>query len=201
MLAIGLAACAGDGGREFARYYDPRGFFTTNLPAANDLSVTPPQAAADGPSLLTGVVASPPAPSPAPQTGFGGGLAVTEPPPDQTIYQAIALETTGFEGLDQMGLYFLTGDPAIDVTVDQSVRIDGSPGRLLVADIVQQDQTTASIAAAFTLGKGGTGFVVAAVFPAGGWADEQDDFFRILDSFRAGVPPGLDSVPVVGPEV
>src|SRR5918992_1492584 len=71
-LAVILAACSGEDGRAFARYYDPRGLFTTNLPAANDIVVTPPSTADEGPSFLTGVVSTPPLPSPEPQSGIGG---------------------------------------------------------------------------------------------------------------------------------
>lgn len=197
-LSLALVACSGDSGREFARYYDPLGFFTTNLPAANDITVIPPQTAGDGPGLLTGVISSPPAPDPAPQIGLGAlSLSQTEPP-DQTIYQARAVTTGGFDDLDQMGLFFLTGDPAIDLELDEAVRIDGHEGRLLVADVVQNDQTTASLAAAFTLGIDGTGFLVAAVFPPGEWDTERDDFFRVLESFRTDVQPGLGTFPVTG---
>jgi hypothetical protein len=97
-----------------------------------------------------------------------------------------------------MGLYFLTGDPAIDVQIDDPVRIDGHEGRLLVADITQDGEATASLAAALTLGEDGTGFLVAAVFPPGRWEAEREDFFRVLGSFRANIPPGLETFPVTG---
>lgn len=197
VLAVTLMACSGDSGREFATYYDPRGFFATNLPAANDITVTPPQSGGDGPGLLTGVVASPPQPSPAAAPTTTAFNVPTEPP-DQTIYEAFAVTTTGFDDLEDMGLYFLTGDPAIDVQEDAAVRIDGREGRLLVADVSQNGQATASLAAAFTLGSGGTGFLVAAIFPPGEWDAERDDFFRVLASFRAGVPPALETFPVTG---
>lgn len=198
-LAVVLVACSGGSGREFARYYDPQGLFATNLPAANDITVTPPQSGGEGPGLLTGVVASPPQPSPATQSAPTGAFNIApSEPADQTIYQAFAFTTDDFDDLDQMGLYFLTGDPAIDVHLDEPVRIDGTPGRLLVADVGQDGQTTASLAAAFTLGSGGTGYLVAAIFPPGGWDAERDDFFRVLESFRAGVPPGLGTFPVTG---
>jgi hypothetical protein len=196
-LALSLAACSGDSGREFARYYDPEGFFVTNLPAAHDITVTPPRSTGEGPGLLTGVVASPPQPSPAAPTTSAFNLAPQEPQ-DQTIYQALVIATSGFDDLEQMGLYFLTGDPAIDVQVDDPVRIDGHAGRLLVADITQDGQATASLAAAMTLGEDGTGFLVAAVFPPGRWEAERGDFFRVLGSFRANIPPGLETFPVTG---
>src|SRR5687768_9670291 len=78
-LALSLAACSGDSGREFARYYDPEGFFVTNLPAAHDLTVTPPRSDGDGPGLLTGVVASPPQPSPSAPSTTAFDLAPAEP--------------------------------------------------------------------------------------------------------------------------
>ncbi|MEX2203750.1 MAG: hypothetical protein WD965_06650 [Actinomycetota bacterium] len=197
-LALSLAACSGDSGREFATYYDPEGFFVTNLPAAHDLSVTPPQSAGDGPGLLTGVLASPPQPSPAAAPTTTAFNLAPEEPQDQTIYEALAIVTSGFDDLDQMGLYFLTGDPAIDVQIDDPIRIDGHEGRLLVADITQNGQATASLAAAMTLGENGTGFLVAAVFPPGRWEAEREDFFRVLGSFRANIPPGLETFPVTG---
>jgi len=116
--ALLLGGCSQDDGRDLARYYDEQGLFTVDLPAENELAVTPPQPAQDGPGLLTGVVSSPPAPSPQAQPGLGSALAPTEPT-DQTIYQAFAVTSDGFEDLDEMALYFLTGDPIVDVVVDR----------------------------------------------------------------------------------
>lgn len=200
VFALPVAACSSDGGREFARYYDPQGLFTTNLPAANDITVTPPQMGGEGPSLLTGVISSPPLPSPQPQGGLGAfDLSQTEPP-DQTIYRAFAITTSGFEDLDQMGLFLLTGEPSIDVQLDEGARIDGLEARLLVADVLSNDEPAATAAAAFTLGADGTGYILIAVFPPGNWDSERDDFMRILGSFRANVPPGLETFPVTGEE-
>ena len=193
-------ACAKDSGREFARYYDEQGMFALNLPAANDITVTPPQPAESGPGLLTGVVSSPPAPSPSPASGaFGGGIDVAaQGEPDQTIYQAFAVTADGFDDLDQMALYFLTGNPIVDVAVDDPTRVDGEPGRLIVADIVRSGEVTSSVASAMTLGDGATGYLIVAIFPPGGWDDERDDFERIVRSFRTDVPPGLETFPVDG---
>ncbi len=200
VATLSLAACSGDSGREFARYYDPQGIFATNLPAANDLQVTPAQASSGGPQLLTGVVASPPQPSPSPQSALGGGLFdAAAQSADQTTYRVLAVQTDGFADLDAMALYFLTGDPAVDVRVEDPVRIDGDEGRLLVTDVKQDGAVTGSVAVAITLGRDGTGFLVAAFFPPGGWDAERDDFFRVVQSFRAEVPPGLMSFPVTGP--
>jgi hypothetical protein len=191
-------ACARDSGRDFARYYDERGLFALNLPEANDLTVTPPQPAETGPGLLTGVVSSPPAPSPSPQAGIGGLDVAAGAGSDQTIYQAFAVTADGFDDLDQMSLYFLTGDPIIDVVVDDPTRMDGTPARLIVADVREGGQVTSSVAAAMTLGDGETGFLIAAIFPPGGWDDEQADFERIVRSFRSDLPPGLETFPVDG---
>jgi len=192
-------ACAHDSGREFARYYDEQGLFALNLPSANDITVTPPQPAESGPGLLTGVVSSPPAPSPSPASGAFGGIGVAaQGEPDQTVYQAFAVTADGFDDLDQMALYFLTGDPIVDVTIDDSTRVDGDPARLIVADIDQGSEVTSSVAAAMTLGDGATGYLIVAIFPPGGWDDERDDFERIVRSFRADVPPGLETFPVDG---
>jgi hypothetical protein len=192
-------SCARDSGREFARYYDEQGLFALNLPAANDITVTPPQPAQSGPGLLTGVVSSPPAPSPSPASGIGGGLGdIASAEPDQTVYQAFAVTADGFDTLDQMELYFLSGDPIVDVVIDDPARLDGNPARLIVADIDQGGEITSSVAAAMTLGDGATGYLVVAIFPAGGWEDERVDFERIVRSFRADVPPGLETFPVDG---
>jgi hypothetical protein len=200
MLAILLAACSGESGREFASYYDPEGYFATSLPAANDLAVMPAQAAPEGPSILSGVVATPPQPSPSPA---GGGLADISATQDldQTTYRAIVVTTDSFGSLDEMVLYFLTADPIVDVTLDEPLRIDGHEARLIVADVTQEGTTTASVAAAVTLGPAGTGFLVIAVFPPGGWDDERGDFLRVLESFRTTLPPGIEQFPMAQPAV
>jgi hypothetical protein len=190
-------ACTRDSGREFARYYDEQGMFALNLPSANDFTVTPPQPGQSGPRFLTGVVSSPPAPSSSPASGaFGGIDAAAQGEPDQTIYRAYAVMADGFDDLDQMALSFLTGDPIVDVTIDDPTQVDGNPARLIVADIDQGGEVTSSVAAAMTLGDGATGYLIVAIFPPGGWEDERDDFERIVRSFRTDVPPGLETFPV-----
>jgi hypothetical protein len=190
-------ACAHDSGREFARYYDEQGLFALDLPAANDITVTPPQAAESGPGFLTGVVSSPPAPSPSPASGAFGGIDVAaQGEPDQTVYQAFAVTADGFDDLDQMALHFLTRNPIVNVVIDDPTRVDGDPGRLIVADIDQGGEVTSSVAAAMTLGDGATGYLIVALFPPGGWDEERDDFELIVRSFRTDVPPGLETFPV-----
>lgn len=193
-----LAACARESESDFARYYDDRGLFAVSLPAANDIVVTPPQPAQRGPGLLTGVIASPPAPSPSPASAIGSFDVAAGGEPDQTVYQAFAVTADGFDDLDQMALYFLTGDPIVDVVIDDPARLDGEPARLIVADIERGGGVTSSVAAAMTLGDGVTGYLIVAVFPPGGWDDERTEFERIVRSFRSDVPPGLETFPVDG---
>ncbi|MGH2528904.1 MAG: hypothetical protein ACRDH0_06185 [Actinomycetota bacterium] len=198
-VALAVAGCSTGQSRDFARYYDLEGTFSTNLPAANDISVIPPQPPQDGPGIVAGVVSAPPQPSPSPQGGLGGGLgnfgAQTEPA-DQTVYRALAVTTDTFDDLSEMTLFFLTGDPSVDVQVEQRVRLGEAEGRLIVADIVPEGQEVASAAAAFSLGDDGVGYIVVAVFPPGGWGSERSDFLKVVDSFRAGVPPGLTTIPL-----
>lgn len=198
LIVLGvLAACSNDPARDFSRYYDEEGLFTLNLPAANDVTVTQPQSGEEGPELLTGVVSSPPAPSPSPASAFGGGFGgAAEEPPDQTVYQAFAVASQSFDDLDEMALFFLAGDPVIDVLIDNRTKMGGDAARLIVADVNNGGNVTAGVAAAMTLGDGETGYLIAAVFPPGEWDAEQADFRRILSSFRSSVPPGLRTFPV-----
>jgi hypothetical protein len=200
-LALVLAACSGDSGREFARYYDPEGYFVTNLPAANDLTVASPQFDPDGlPVLLAGVLATPPQPSPSPSSAFTSFNAGSTGVSDQTIYRALAVPTAGFRDLDEMVLSWLTGDPAMDVIIVETVRVDADEGRLVVVDVAPEGVVISTMAWAFTLGGDrGHGFVITAIFPPGQWDAERGDFFRVLESFRSDVPPGFETFPLVGP--
>ena len=95
-----------------------------------------------------------------------------------------------------MALFFLTGDPVIDVLIDDRATLGGDEARLIVADVNNAGTVTAGVAAAMTLGDGETGYLIAAVFPPGDWDTERDDFRRIVSSFRSSVPPGLRTFPV-----
>jgi hypothetical protein len=200
VIVFALAACSTGTDRELSRYYDPEGLFTAKLPAANALAVTPPQPPTQGsPGILSGVVSQPPAPSPSPQGQFGGGLAgglgQTERA-DQTTYQAFVVTTDTFAELSDMTLYFLTGDPSIDVRDERAIDLAGTRGRLVVADALEEGEARASVAAAFSLGRDGVGYVVGAIFPAGQWDAEESDFLRIVDSFRTEIPPVVATFPV-----
>jgi hypothetical protein len=202
MAAMALVACSTGKNRDFARYYDPEGLFSANLPAANDIAVAPSDPTSQGPSVLTGVVSTPPAPSPSPSSAFGGGgltdLGAQTEPQDQTVYQALAVTTGTFDDLPQMALAILTGNPIVDVQIEQEMRLGGIAGELIVADVVRNGQTVAGVAAAFTLGRRGVGYIVLAIFPPGEWADERSDFLEVVGSFRPGVPPGMRAFPLAG---
>jgi hypothetical protein len=194
---VALASCTDEGGRAFARYYDPEGFFTTNLPAANAISVAPGEAPVPGtPTFLTGVESLPPQPSPQAPQGFGGALGATTAPSDLTVYRAFAISTDAFADLNEMALFFVTSNPTFDVLLDEPVRIDTTDARLLVVDALEGDQVISSLAVALTLGRNDTGYLVVALFPEGTWDDERADFLRILGSFRMSVPPGFSTIPV-----
>lgn len=196
-LLVALVACSGASGRSFARYYDPQGLFAANLPAANDITVTPPQPSSSGPGILSGVIASPPQPSPSSQSALGGGLDLGQTAStDQTIYEAFVVTTDSFSSLADMTLYFLTRDPSIDVQLEQAIRFDGMPGRLVVADVVRGGNPAAGVAVALSLGAAGTGYLIAAIFPPGSWDGERSDFLRVVGSFRVDVPPGIATFPV-----
>ncbi len=198
LVATLLAGCSGSPNRSLARYYDPQGLFSTDLPAANTLTVAPASQNQAGPSVLSGVLAAPPQPSPTPSDQFGSGLGgmAGAQPTDQTMYQVLVVTTDAFDSVGSMTSAFLTSDPAIDVREERGVTVGGDAGRLVVADIVRQGAPQAGIAAAFTLGHEGVGYILAAIFPPGSWSGEEGDFLRVLASFRAGVPPGLRSFPL-----
>lgn len=194
-----LGACSTGQNRDFARYYDPLGLFSTNLPAANTLQTSQPQASQTGPSLLSGVVAMPPQPSPSPQDQLGGafgGIGTQTAPTDRTIYEAFVVTTESFSSLDEMALFFLTARSGVDVELDRDLPFAGGEGRLVVATISRNGQPSAGVAADFSLGSDGVGYVLIAIFPPGDWGKEESDFLEITASFRPGVPPSLPAFPL-----
>jgi hypothetical protein len=199
VIATLLGACSSGQNRDFARYYDPLGLFSTNLPAANTLQTSQPQTSQTGPSLLSGVVATPPQPSPSPQDQLGGafgGIGAQTAPTDQTIYEAFVVTTESFSSLDEMVLYFLTGGPGVDVDLDRGLGFAGGEGRLVVATVSQNGQPSAGVAADFSLGSDGVGYLLIAIFPPGDWGKEEPDFLKVTASFRPEVPPGLPAFPL-----
>ena len=201
LLAIGLVlvACGSGKSRTFHRYYDPLALFSIDLPVDNSEQVTPAQTgASDQPSILSGVVSAPPQPTQEDNQIFGGQLLNQQAPADQTIYEMFVVSTDTFSNLQDMVLYFLTADPAVDVREDRSLSMAGMSGQLIVADVLEGEQATNSLAAAFTLGQDGRGYLIAALCPAEEWRSEQSDFLKVVKSFRFEVHPGIQSIPLAG---
>lgn len=191
------AGCGGAGSpstREFVRYHDPNGVFIADLPATHVLAATEPRAEGQtAPGILAGVIAEPPG-EPSPSSGLGGGIALAADP-DRTSFQVLVITSGGFESLEDMVLSYLTADPFIDVREERPTRVGGDPGLLLVADVLRDGAPTAGIAAVFSLGHGGTGVILASVFPPGTWDAERADFLRLLRSFRTDLAPGELALP------
>lgn len=191
-----IAGCSGapTSTRDFVRYHDPEGVFVADLPAGHTLSPAEPRAEGQtAPGVLAGVVAEPPGAA-SPSSALGGGTALATDP-DRTSFQVLVVTSGGFESLDDMVLSYLTLDPSIDVREERPIEVDGDPGRLVVADVLGDGATAAGIAAVFSLGHGGTGVILAVVFPPGTWEAERADFERLLRSFRTGLAPGELAVP------
>lgn len=196
LAASAIAGCGGPSGptRDFVEYHDPDGVFIADLPAGHTFAPTDPRPESQtAPGILAGVIAEPPGAA-SPSSALGGGTALATDP-DETSFQILVLTSSGFESLDDMVLSYLTADPLIDVREERPTRVDGDPGRLVVADVFRDDVPVAGIAAVFSLGHGGTGFILASVFPPGTWEAERSDFLWVLRSFRVDLPPGELAVP------
>lgn len=194
VIASGCGGTSSSPTREFVRYHDPNGVFIADLPATHTLTASEPRAEGQtAPGILAGVVAEPPG-VPTPSSGIGRGIALSASP-DRTSFQVIVLTSGGFASLDEMVLSYLTADPLIDVREERPVLVGGDAGRLLVADVRSEGAATAGIAAAFSLGHGGTGVILASVFPPGTWDAERADFLRLLRSFRTDLSPGELALP------
>lgn len=201
-LSLLVAACGAAPARSLVDYHDPGGRFVASLPAANTFTVVPTRLeTASTPGVLAGVIAEPPAlasPSASPTSAIGGfGIGPTSD--DRTIFQALVVTTDGFTSLDDMTLYFLTNDSTFDVRETRAIRVAGEPGRLVVADYRAGDAATAGVAGAFTLGRDGVGYLIAAIFPPGTWAAQRADFLAVVRSFRSAVPPQEAAIPVAVP--
>lgn len=195
-LVGAAAACGAGAGRALSPYHDPEGRFSVLLPIEDDVAPSGPQQAASGPGLLSGVVATPPQASPASGTALGSSLTASADT-DRTRFQILIVDGSGFASVGALSLYFLTGTDGFDVQIDRPTRLDGLPGRIVVGEATDGDRATAGVAAIFALSSDGTiGYVIASVFPPGGWGAEEDDLMAIVDSFRTEVAPALASVPV-----
>lgn len=202
-LALLVAACGAAPGRSLVDYHDPTGRFVARLPAENTFTVLATRmATASTPGVLAGVLAEPPAlasPSASPSSVLGDRFAVDQTSDDRTIFQALVVTTEGFSSLDDMTLYFLTNDATFDVRETRAIRVAGETGRLVVADYLEDGAPIAGVAGAFTLGRDGVGYLIAAIFPPGTWAAQRTDFLAIVRSFRSAVPPHEAAIPVAVP--
>lgn len=182
--------------RDLVRYVDPEARFTVRLPEGHAIRASEPvEASATSPGLLAGVIASPAEASPSAAGGLGAGIDLSSVDSDQTTFQVFLLASEGFDSLGDMTLYFLTADPEIDVVMDDPLHVAGDEGRLVVADLVRDGRIAVEVAAAFSLGHDGVGYLIAAVFPAGTWETERGDFLRVVASFEPDVPPSLTTLP------
>src|SRR5437588_4803864 len=202
-LFLALVACSSAGSVATTRYYDPDGLFTAQLPADTDLQVMPRQKVEGGPSLLSGVLATPAQPSPQPsnQPFAGGGIQPVTTQQDSAIYAVFAVKAGGSTSLTQLANSLLTGTLSPDLVSQQRISAGGLQGLLAVVD--HRDDTDPSRivytdASGFFL-DGTVGYWVRELFPPGQWGDRRDAFLRILRSFRPTVPAGLPAVPLVRP--
>ena len=190
--AVVLAGCAGTSSRTLERYYDPRGQFSAELPAANTVQVLQPQAGTSGPSLVSGVSSVPATPSPSSQavgdlSGLGAGTTTSS---DQTQFQVLVIGNGSYQTPQDVALLQLQ-DPAADLKVQQPITIGGRRGLLIVADYAATGTTPAySVASGFTL-NGPLAYWIRAVFPQGQWNSEEAGFLEVLRSFRTNVAPGV----------
>jgi hypothetical protein len=200
-LSLLVAACGAPSGRDLVRYHDPGAVFTALVPAGAAITVLEPRrATASSPGVLAGYLAEPPAQAtPSPAGGLGGGLALSQTAEDRTTFQALVVTTEGFSSIDDMTLYFLTGDTTFDVRLSRPIRVAGEAGRLIVADYVEGGSPVAGVAGAFSLGSDGVGYLLAAIFPAGTWEAERDDFLAMVRAFSVRVPPQEAALPVAVP--
>jgi hypothetical protein len=117
---------------------------------------------------------------------------------DQTTYEAFVVTTGTFGDLNAITLYFLAGDPIVDVQHEEAARTAGSPGRLIVADVIQGGQVTSSVAAAVSLGTRGDGYLVAAILPSGGMGRRARGLHARARVVPRGRAPGFWTFPATG---
>jgi hypothetical protein len=196
-LALLLSGCAGSKERALERYYDPRGLFTAELPAANDVQVVEPQNATSGPSIVSGVTSIPAAPSPS--SGAATGLGdVTAQQGDVTVYQVLVVSSQVPTTLQELASVQLD-DPNADLRSRETTTVDGDEALLVVSDYAATDTNGPyTLASASVLSKG-LGYQIFAAFPVGTWESERDSFLDVLRSFRTEVSPGVPLAPLSDP--
>jgi hypothetical protein len=201
VAALGLlAGCSSSTPLTTQRYYDPGGFFSAQLPSANQLVVMPVQKISTELDLLSGVVALPQTPSPSPSQAFGGNaLGQPATQTDTAWYSVAAVKAKGIANVTDLASKLLgeTVNPKLEA--QQRVIVDGLPGLLVVAnhtnDAGDPDYSDAS---AFFLYQD-VGFWVRELFPYGEWDTRSHGFRQVMQSFQPGVPAGVVAVPLVQP--
>jgi len=189
VTALLIPACAGGTGRPMSRYYDPSGLFAIDLPAEDVVSPVPSETgdAAGQPVLLGGVQA---APQP-PESGTTFGVTATQQ--DQTLYFVFVYDAPQFSSTSDL-VAFVSTIGGVDLRVERPATIGGRAGRLVVTDH-DNESGPFSVASGFLL-EGNVAYWIAALFPQGDWDREEEDFTRILESFRTQVPAGINAFPV-----
>ena len=173
-----------------SRYYDPSGLFAVDLPVEDAVSPVPSQSS-DGDAqlaLLGGVQAAPQPPEQS--TGFFGASATQQ---DQTIYFVFVYDAPLFNSTSDLVSLVSTLE-GVDLRVERATTIGGRAGRLVVTDH-ENESGPFSVASGFLL-EGDVAYWIAALFPQGDWDRQEDDFTRILESFRTQLPAGIDAFPV-----
>ena len=169
------------------RYYDPAGLFSTDLPAANDMSVFAPQQTPEGTHILSGVISSPGQPAPAQGGGGFGGLSTPQPTGDQSVYLVWAVEAGTADTPESLSTTLPDFGPGVDVRLREAVQIGGHIAALVVADRARLGRTDAS---GFTV-VGGVGYWIQVLLPPGEWEGRREDVLRLFRSFRPGSNPAL----------
>lgn len=191
--AATAVSCAQPKNRNFQRYYDPSGMFSTEFPSANQVELIPPEdLGAGGARILSGAISAPTPPDQnSPLAGLGGTGGN-----DQTIYLVLALDPGSIGSVEDLSVSLYTSDPSADVEVQQPTQVSGRDGLLVVATHDDQGSKYGS-ASGFLLGEG-TAYWIQTAFPEGSWDQERPDFLRVLRSFKTEAPP-IPAPPISSP--
>jgi len=182
--AVLTVACSQPKNRDFQRYYDPAGLFSTEFPTANNVELIPAEdLGAGGARILSGAIS---APAQQPQGGPLSGLGSVGGS-DQTIYVVLVLDPGGIASVEDLSVSLYTSDPTADVEVREPTKVSGRDGLLVVAAHDDQGAKYGS-ASGFLLGEG-TAYWIQTAFPEGSWDQERADFLRVLRSFKTEAPP------------
>ncbi|MEX0833333.1 MAG: hypothetical protein WD276_05595 [Actinomycetota bacterium] len=193
MLAAALmaASCAQPKNRDFQRYYDPAGLFSTEFPSGNNVETVQPSDLGGGTRILGGARSLPPIPSQG-STGLGsiGGQ-------DQTMYEVNVLDPGLLMTAHDLSTSLYASFPfKTDVEIRRNADVSGRNGLLVVA-AHESEGGEFGTASAFLVGNGNAYWILT-VFPDGSWEQEQSDFMRVLRSFKTEAPP-FPAAPISSP--